>query len=140
MSRAVPDCRASGVGHRTESAIRRDDRERGDLAIEHSIADGLGNVVTSDEICVVEIRDGLFADFAGVMTASQQVGAHVRICIDIDAEDSIMLRNVALGGLPPGRFRVRVSLGVTPPAAAARRADRAPAWRRGRAAPRRSRA
>jgi Ca2+-binding RTX toxin-like protein len=51
---------------------------------------------------VIEFHDAIFADFAAVLAASQQVGANVRITVD--ASNSIVLNNVSLANLHQNDF------------------------------------
>jgi Ca2+-binding RTX toxin-like protein len=51
---------------------------------------------------VIEFHDGIFADFSALQAASTQVGAHVQIAVD--ASNSILLKNVALGNLNQNDF------------------------------------
>ena len=53
---------------------------------------------------VVEIRDGLFADFAAIQAASQQVSGDV--VITLDASNTITLQNVTLANLQQNDFHL----------------------------------
>jgi Ca2+-binding RTX toxin-like protein len=52
---------------------------------------------------VIEFDDAMFADFAAVLAASQQVGSDVQITVD--ASNSILLNDVALSNLHQDDFR-----------------------------------
>ena len=54
------------------------------------------------DVDVIEFRDGIFADFAAVLAASQQVGSNVQI--DVDASNRIVLNNVTLSSLHQDDF------------------------------------
>jgi hypothetical protein len=51
---------------------------------------------------VIEFHDGLFANFAAVQAASQQVGSNV--LITIDASNSILRQNVSPSNLNQNDF------------------------------------
>jgi len=51
---------------------------------------------------VIEFQNGIFANFAAVQSASQQVGSDVQITVD--ASNSILLKNVTLGNLHQDDF------------------------------------
>jgi hypothetical protein len=52
---------------------------------------------------VIEIRaGGMFADFATLQAATQQMGSDVRITVD--ASNNILLKNVTLGNLHQDDF------------------------------------
>jgi len=53
---------------------------------------------------VIEFHDGLFASFAAVQAASHQVGSDVEI--DVDASNSILLKNVTLANLNQDDFHL----------------------------------
>jgi hypothetical protein len=53
---------------------------------------------------VIEIQDSLFADFAAVQAASQQVGSNV--VITLDASNAITLQNVTLANLHQNDFNL----------------------------------
>ena len=53
---------------------------------------------------MIEIQDGLFADFAAVQSASAQVGSNV--VITLDASNTITLQNVTLANLHQDDFNL----------------------------------
>ncbi len=51
---------------------------------------------------MIEFQNGIFANFAAVQTASQQVGSDV--LITVDASNTILLKNVTLANLHQDDF------------------------------------
>ncbi len=66
-----------------------------------TVADFTAGAASGD---VIEIHDGLFADFAAVQAASQQIGSDV--VITHDAANTITLQNVTLANLNQNDFHL----------------------------------
>ncbi len=64
-----------------------------------TVTDFKGGATSTD---VIAFENSIFADFAGVMAASHQIGTNVLIIAD--ASNHLTLRNVAIGSLDAGDF------------------------------------